>query len=68
MWPHARVQLQNREDDALAGHAWRALRVSGTTREEFSPLIYQVFAGHLACHLARGLGRKPFQSDLRRVP
>ncbi|MFJ3837457.1 SIS domain-containing protein [Streptomyces sp. NPDC054904] len=37
------------------------LPVHGAAREEFAPLLYQAFAGHLACGIARALGRIPFQ-------
>ncbi|MGY3336172.1 glucosamine--fructose-6-phosphate aminotransferase (isomerizing) [Streptomyces filamentosus] len=37
------------------------LPVHGTAREEFAPLLHQVFAAHLAFGIARELGRSPFQ-------
>ncbi|GGZ70908.1 SIS domain-containing protein [Streptomyces echinoruber] len=52
---------------APAGDALRfgpdvtVLPVRGETREPFSPLLYHVFAGHLAFGLAQNLGRRPFQ-------
>jgi glucosamine--fructose-6-phosphate aminotransferase (isomerizing) len=39
------------------------LPVRGSVREEFSPLLYHVFAGYTACYLAGELGRMPFQAD-----
>ncbi len=41
--------------------------VRGEVREEFSPLLYHVFAGRLACHVAQKLGRNLLQSDLPRI-
>ncbi|PBC78958.1 glucosamine--fructose-6-phosphate aminotransferase (isomerizing) [Streptomyces sp. TLI_235] len=46
----------------LEGPNLRTVRVHGTVREEFSPLLYHLFAGHLATGLARHTGRLPFQS------
>jgi glucosamine--fructose-6-phosphate aminotransferase (isomerizing) len=55
------VAVAGPDDAELAGHAWRTLPVRGAVREEFSPLLYHVFAAHLACGLARRLGRRLFQ-------
>jgi glucosamine--fructose-6-phosphate aminotransferase (isomerizing) len=53
-----------REDDTdIAGHAHIVLPVRGAAREEFSPLLYHVFAGYVASYLAQRLGRLPFQAD-----
>ncbi|WP_432145495.1 SIS domain-containing protein [Streptomyces sp. bgisy084] len=47
--------------DHLGGlHAWAELPVHGQVREEFSPLLYHLFAAPLACHLAQCLNRVPF--------
>ena len=48
-------------DGAFAGLPCTVLPVHGTAREELSPLLYHVSAGHLAAGLARRLGRLPFQ-------
>jgi glutamine---fructose-6-phosphate transaminase (isomerizing) len=53
-----------REDDTdVTSHAQVALPVRGHAREEFSPLLYHVFAGYVASYLAERLGRLPFQAD-----
>ncbi|MCG0283466.1 SIS domain-containing protein [Streptomyces sp. PSAA01] len=54
------------DDAAIARHGWAALPVTGHVREEFSPLLYHVFAAPLSCHLAQHLGRAPFLADLPR--
>jgi glutamine---fructose-6-phosphate transaminase (isomerizing) len=55
-----------REDDTdVAAHARITLPVSGHAREEFSPLLYHVFAGYLASYLTQRLGRLPFQAGRR---
>jgi glucosamine--fructose-6-phosphate aminotransferase (isomerizing) len=42
------------------------LPVHGQVREEFSALVYHVFASRTAAHLAESLGRLPFLGDLAR--
>jgi len=37
--------------------------VHGEVREEFSPLLYPLFANYVASYLAARLGRSLFQSD-----
>ncbi len=39
------------------------LPVHGEVREEFSPLLYHLFASYVAAHIAARLGRCPFQGD-----
>ncbi|MFI5821307.1 SIS domain-containing protein [Streptomyces rishiriensis] len=47
--------------DRLDGSGtWATLPVRGQVREEFSPLLYHLFAAPLACHLAQLLDRVPF--------
>ncbi|GGU75247.1 hypothetical protein GCM10010211_46580 [Streptomyces albospinus] len=47
--------------DQLDGFdAWAELPVHAQVREEFSPLLYHLFAAPLACHLAQCLNRVPF--------
>jgi glucosamine--fructose-6-phosphate aminotransferase (isomerizing) len=53
---------------SLAAHAWRALTVEREVREEFSPLVYHVFAGYLAAYTATELGRGLFQSPAAQSP
>ncbi|MDO0928871.1 SIS domain-containing protein [Streptomyces sp. TG1A-8] len=47
-------------DDLPDFAAWAHLPVHGQVREEFSPLLYHLFAAPLACHLAQRLDRTPF--------
>jgi glucosamine--fructose-6-phosphate aminotransferase (isomerizing) len=49
-------------DTPLASYASTVLPVRGRTREEFSVLLYHLFAAHLAGHVASFLGRTPFQA------
>ncbi|WP_143645178.1 SIS domain-containing protein [Streptomyces antioxidans] len=51
------------DDPGATRHGWAALPVTGRVREEFSPLLYHVFAAPLSCHLAQHLGRAPFLAD-----
>ena len=46
----------------LTVYADTVLRVQGQVREEFSPLLYHVFASYVASYLAERLGRVPFQA------
>jgi glucosamine--fructose-6-phosphate aminotransferase (isomerizing) len=63
-----RTVVVARYDDAeAASRALRVLPVRGDVREEFSPLLYHVFAPRLACHVAQKLGRNLLQSDLPRI-
>ncbi|GGZ70211.1 SIS domain-containing protein [Streptomyces bluensis] len=50
------------DDTAAFRHVHTVLPVHGTTREEFSPLLYHVFADYTACYLAQHLTRSPFQA------
>lgn len=50
-------------DEAIARHAEFIFPVEGDVREAFSPLVYHLFAGLFAAHLATALNRAPFQSD-----
>jgi glutamine---fructose-6-phosphate transaminase (isomerizing) len=50
------------DDDEIARHASFVLPVRGRVREEFSPLLYCVFACYLAPYAATQLGRRPFQA------
>jgi glutamine---fructose-6-phosphate transaminase (isomerizing) len=52
------------EDDAeVLRHAHTVLPVKGQVREEFSPLLYHLFASYLGSFVTERLGRLPFQSD-----
>jgi glutamine---fructose-6-phosphate transaminase (isomerizing) len=57
------IAVTHEDDTDVAGHAHIALPVTGHAREEFSPLLYHVFAGYVASYLAERLGRLPFQAD-----
>lgn len=57
------VAVVDEHDDTVAPHAAAVLPVRGSTREEFSPLLYHLFACHLAGHVALRLGRAPFLTD-----
>jgi glutamine---fructose-6-phosphate transaminase (isomerizing) len=50
------------DDTAVTRHATTVLPVYGTVREEFSPLLYHLFADYTACYLAQHLARTPFQT------
>ncbi len=57
------IAVTHRDDTQAARHAHMVLPVQGEVREEFSPLLYHLFAGSVAAHVAERLGRCPFQSD-----
>jgi glucosamine--fructose-6-phosphate aminotransferase (isomerizing) len=44
-------------------HAHSVLPVYGEVREEFSPLLYHLFASYVASYVAERLGRSLFQGD-----
>ncbi|CAN98385.1 put. Sugar isomerase domain containing protein [Sorangium cellulosum So ce56] len=48
-------------DTEVSRHAILTLPVAGEAREAFSPLLYHLFAGYVASHVAERLGRLPFQ-------
>jgi glucosamine--fructose-6-phosphate aminotransferase (isomerizing) len=50
-------------DTEVTEHATAHLPVRGQVREEFSPLLYHIFAGYVASYLAERLQRLPFQAD-----
>ncbi|MBP8534530.1 SIS domain-containing protein [Streptomyces sp. MK37H] len=60
------ITVAPEDDSAITRQGWAALPVTGRVREEFSPLLYHVFAAPLSCHLAQLLGRAPFLADLPR--
>ena len=57
------IAVTHPEDTEVTRHAHAVLPVQGEAREEFSPLVYHVFASHVAAAVAERLGRSPFQSD-----
>jgi glutamine---fructose-6-phosphate transaminase (isomerizing) len=62
------IAVAHEHDVGVSRHAHMALPVAGETREEFSPLLYGVFAGQVASCLAAALGRAPFKSDRLKPP
>ena len=57
------IAVAHPDDSEVIRHAHAVLPVPGETREEFSPLVYHVFASHVAAAVAEHLGRSLFQSD-----
>jgi glutamine---fructose-6-phosphate transaminase (isomerizing) len=57
------IAVTDAHDTEVAAHASAALPVQGRAREEFSPLLYHIFAAYVASYLASQLGRLPFQAD-----
>jgi glutamine---fructose-6-phosphate transaminase (isomerizing) len=49
-------------DRELSSPAWHHFGVPGDMHEEFTPLVYHLFAIHVASRIATRLGRRPFQS------
>jgi len=63
------IAITGEDDTDLTAHASAVLPVHGRAREEFSPLLYHVFAGYVASYLAERLNRLPFQAgQLSRTP
>ena len=57
------IVVAHRDDTQVSRHAHIVLPVHGEVREEFSPVLYHLFASYVAAHVAERLGRCPFQSD-----
>jgi len=57
------IAVTHRDDTAVTRHAHAVLPVQGVVREEFSPLLYHLFASYVASYVAARLGRSLFQSD-----
>jgi len=55
------VAVAHHNDLEITRDAWSVLPVQAETREEFSPLLYSLFASYLAAYTAERLGRTPFQ-------
>jgi glutamine---fructose-6-phosphate transaminase (isomerizing) len=62
------IAVVDRQDAAVTRHANAVLPVAGQVREEFSPLLYHLFAGYTAAFVAQRLGRRIFQDDLTGLP
>ena len=57
------IAVAHPDDSEVTRHVHAVLPVPGETREGFSPLVYHVFASHVAAAVAERLGRSLFQSD-----
>ena len=57
------IVVAHRDATQVTRHAHIVLPVHGEVREEFSPLLYHLFASYVAAHVAGRLDRCPFQSD-----
>jgi glucosamine--fructose-6-phosphate aminotransferase (isomerizing) len=57
------IAVTHKDDTEVTRHAHTVLPVQGETREEFSPLLYHLFASYMASYVADRLGRSLFQSD-----
>ena len=57
------ITVTHTDDTQVTRHAHMVLPVHGEVREEFSPLLYHLFASYVAAYAAERLGRCPFQSD-----
>lgn len=57
------IAVTHKDDTEVTRHAHMMLPVQGEVREEFSPLLYHLFASYVAAHAAERLGRSPFQGD-----
>ena len=57
------IAVTHKGDTEVTRHAYAVLPVQGEVREEFSPLLYHLFASYVASYLAARLGRMLFQSD-----
>ena len=57
------IAVTHKDDTEVTRHAHMVLPVQGEVREEFSPLLYHLFASYVAAHVAERLGRSPFQGD-----
>jgi glucosamine--fructose-6-phosphate aminotransferase (isomerizing) len=57
------IAVTHKDDTEVTRHAHAVLPVHGEAREEFSPLLYHLFASYVASYVAERLGRALFQSD-----
>lgn len=57
------IAVTGEDDTEIKCHAWAVLPVCGRSREEFSPLLYHLFASYIASFAGEYLGRKPFQAS-----
>ncbi|MEU4229591.1 SIS domain-containing protein [Nonomuraea sp. NPDC026600] len=59
------IAVVDDRDMALTEQAEVVLPLRGVAREELSPLLTHLFAGYLACFVARRLDRLPFSTNRR---
>ena len=57
------IAVTHEDDTNVIRHAHAVLPVLGEVREEFSPLLYPLFASYVAANVAERLGRRLFQTD-----
>ncbi len=57
------IAVTHTDDTEVSRHAHVVLPVQGKVREEFSPLVYHLFASYVAAAVAERLERSLFQSD-----
>jgi len=57
------IAVTHKDDTEVTRHAHAVLPVHGEVREEFSPLLYHLFADYVASYVAARLGRSLFQGD-----
>jgi len=57
------IAVTHKDDTEVTRHAHSVLPVYGEVREEFSPLLYHLFADYVASYVAERLGRALFQSN-----
>ena len=57
------IAVTHTDDTEVSRHAHVVLPVQGKVREEFSPLLYHLFASYVAADIAERLERSLFQSD-----
>ncbi len=62
------IAVTHKDDTEVTRHAHTVLPVQGQVREEFSPLLYHLFANYVAFYIAARLGRSLFQSDRPELP
>jgi glutamine---fructose-6-phosphate transaminase (isomerizing) len=57
------IAVTDEDATAITARASVVLPVQGQVREEFSPLLYHIFAGYVASYLAERLERLPFRAS-----
>jgi glucosamine--fructose-6-phosphate aminotransferase (isomerizing) len=57
------IAVTHKDDTEVTCHAHVVFPVHGEVREEFSPLLYHLFASYMASYVAARLGRALFQTD-----